>query len=123
MIPIQDKHDGFGMIHLGEIQNYFLAIHERKLLPRDFVVLFALISYMDSKTAKVRFTLKILSEQINMHSSSVSASLKRLKDAFIIAKVVERNGDKYYLISPYLISVGSKKKWGHLHSLFTNAFE
>lgn len=118
----QDGSSEFGKIHLSEAQNCIHLIHERKLLPRDFVILFALISCMNAKTGKIKFVLKTLSEEVKMHSSTVAASIKRLKDEFLIAKIVERN-ESYYLINPHLVSVGSENKWENLHSLFTNAFE
>ena len=121
-IPDPEGFHSFAMFHMLEARNYFSYIKERKLQPRDFTVLFALMSLCDAKTGKIRFTAKVLSEEIGFNPTAFSASLKRLKTNFVIASICESSGDKYYLINPYLFSVGRKQKWGHLVKTFTDAF-
>ena len=117
-----EKHLCFGMIHFLDAIRYIPYLKERKLQPRDFAVLFALMTRCDSKTGKIKFTVNGLASEIGFNPTSLSASLKRLKSALMIANVQERDGERFYLINPYLFSVGRRQKWGHLVKLFNEAF-
>lgn len=117
----QDKHLCFAMFHIIEADNLVGKIGDRSIELRDVAVLFAMMSCCDYKTGKVRFALKTLAKRLNIREANLSASIKRLKKEFLVASVVEYNGDKYYIINPHLFSVGRKQKWGHLLSLFTEA--
>lgn len=116
-----NKHSDFAFFHLIESRNLIKLLKDRKLQPRDFAVLFAIMSQCNTKTGEIRFMVKTLAQQINMNPTSFSNSLKRLKENFLIATVLSYSGDKFYLINPYLFSVGRKQKWGHLLKLFTEA--
>lgn len=116
-----NKHSDFAFFHLIESKNLIKLLKDRKLQPRDFAVLFAIMSQCNTKTGEIRFMVKTLAQQIDMNPTSFSNSLKRLKENFLIATVLSHSGDKFYLINPYLFSVGRKQKWGHLLKLFTEA--
>lgn len=120
-ISEQERHLCFGMIHFLDAARYIPHLKERKLQPRDFAVLFALMTRCDSKTGKIKFTVNGLADEIAFNPTSLCASLKRLKQALLIANVQERDGERFYLINPYMFSVGRKQKWGHLVKLFTEA--
>lgn len=120
-ISDDDKHSDFAFFHLIEAKKLNELLRDRKLQPKDFAVLFAIMTQCNVKTGEIRFTVKSLSEQIGMNPTSFSNSLKRLKQNLLVATVVKNSGDKYYLINPYLFSVGRKQKWGHLVSLFIQA--
>lgn len=116
-----DEHMCFGMLHFHEARNCIQLLKERKIEYRDLAVLFALMSLCDEKNCILRFSVKDLAAEMNMNKTSLSHSLKRLKANLLIASGIKGCGDKYYLINPYLFSVGRKQKWGHLVKLFTEA--
>jgi len=120
-ISDDDKHSDFAFFHLIESKKLIQLLKDRKLQPRDFAVLFVIMTQCDVKTGEIRFMIKTLSQQMDMNPTSFSNSLKRLKENFLIATVVKHSGDKYYLINPYLFSVGRRQKWGHLLKTFTEA--
>lgn len=119
--PDDNKHSNFALFHLIESKKLTELLRDRKLQQRDFAVLFAMMSQCDTRTGEIRFMVKTLAADINMNATSFSNSLKRLKTNLIIASVVKRTGDKYYLINPYLFSVGSRQKWGFSLQRFMNA--
>jgi hypothetical protein len=116
-----NKHSDFAIFHLIESKKLLELLENRKLQPRDFAVLFAIMTQCNAKTGEIRFMVKTLSQQINMNSTSFSNSLKRLKDNFLIVTVTNHSGDKFYLINPYFFSVGRRQKWGHLLNMFAAA--
>jgi len=111
------------MFHTLEAQRYFGQIKKRDLQPRDFLVLFAMISLCNTKTGKVRFIAQDLAEELGINKTTLSNSIKRLKTNLIVASILEDDGEKYYMINPYLVSVGRKQKWGHMVNKFAKAFE
>ncbi len=116
-----DKNLCFAMFHVNEADNLVHKIGERRIELRDTAVLFAMMAACDYKTGKVKFVAKALAKRLNITETNLSASIKRLKKEFLIALILEPNGEKYYIINPYLFSVGRKQKWGYLLSLFTKA--
>ena len=113
----------FCMFHSLEAQKYFGQIKKRELQPRDFLVLFAMMSVCDTKTGKIKFAVQSLAEEIGMNKTTFSNSIKRLKVNLIIAFILEENGEKYYIINPYLVSVGGKGKWAFTLKKFAKVFE
>ena len=123
-MPIpNDDHLNFCMFHTLEAQRYFGQIKKRDLQPRDFLVLFAMISLCNTKTGKVRFIAQDLAEELGINKTTLSNSIKRLKTNLIVASILEDDGEKYYMINPYLVSVGKKQKWGYMVNKFAKAFE
>ena len=111
----------FGMIHFHEARRCVDLLQDRKIEYRDLAVLFVMISMCDENNCELRFSVKDLAAKIKMNQTSLSNSLKRLKSNLLIASTVKNCGDKFYLVNPYLFSVGRKQKWGHLVSLFIEA--
>lgn len=85
-------------------------------------MLFAMMSLCDPKTARIRFMVKNLADELGVNPTSISASLSRLKKAMLIAQFMENNGDKYYMVNPYIFSIGRKQRWGLLVQKFFSAF-
>lgn len=85
-------------------------------------MLFAMMSLCDPRTARIKFMVKNLADDLGVNPTSISASLSRLKKIMLVAQFVERNGDKYYMINPYVFSVGRKQRWGLLLQKFLSAF-
>lgn len=114
---------GFALFHVTDCEKVIQLVKDRTLLQRDVAVLFAIMSKIDTRTARARFLVKNLAIEFNVQSSSISASLSRLKKAMLIATFMEYNGDKYYMVNPHLFSVGTKQRWGLYLKKFVSAFE
>ena len=114
---------GFGLFHVSEGEKITNHIKNKTILQRDVAVLFAMMSKVDTRTGRIRFVVKNLAAEFDVQPSSISASLSRLKKAMLVATFKEYNGDKYYMVNPYLFSVGTKQRWGLFTQKFLSAFE
>jgi hypothetical protein len=116
------EHFGFSKLHGSELEKYFDMISEKTLLPRDFVILYVLMARCNTSTAKIRIDAKKICEKIKIHSSSFCGSMKRLRAALIVASGKDNSG-KYYMINPYLLSVGADHKRESLQEQFNSLLE
>lgn len=116
------QHFSFALLHLRELEKFEHYIKDKTLNYRDITVLFSMMIRCDPRTAKIKFMVKTLAEDIGMNATSVSASIAKLKKLMLVAMFIERNGEKYYLINPYIFSVGKKQKWGFYVQKFLSAF-
>lgn len=117
-----DKHVAFGLFHINESRSWLHKIKDRRLNLRDIATLFAMMSLVNTKTGMIRFTIKDLASDLGVNPTSLSASLSRLKKECIVATVRGEHGDRYYMINPYLFSVGTRKSWGFMLQRFKSAF-
>lgn len=118
----EDKHLAFGLFHVNEARLWLHKIKDRSLNLRDMTLLFAMMSLANTKTGMIRFTIKELALDLGVNPTSLSASLSRLKKQCMVATLKGDHGDRYYMINPYLFSVGSKKNWGFMLKRFKSAF-
>lgn len=114
---------GFALFHVLECGKVIELVKNKALNQRDVSVLFAIMSKVDTRTGRARFVVKNLATEFGVNPTSISASLSRLKKAVLIATFTEYSGDKYYLVNPYLFSVGTKQRWGLFVQKFNSAFE
>jgi hypothetical protein len=118
-----DKHLAFGLFHVNEARLWLHKIKDRSLNLRDMTLLFAMMSLANTKTGMIRFTIKELASDLGVNPTSLSASLSRLKKQCIVATLKGDHGDRYYMINPYLFSVGTRKNWGFMLKRFKSAFD
>ena len=114
---------GFALFHVFECEKVIELVKNKVLNQRDISVLFAIMSKIDTRTGRARFVVKNLATEFGVNATSISASISRLKKAVLIATFTEYSGDKYYLVNPYLFSVGTKQRWGLFVQKFSSAFE
>lgn len=112
----------FGFFHFDDCKKLMEMVKNKDIRLSDVGVLFIAMSSVEKSTGKIKFTIKNIAEELNYTSSSVSLALSRLKKACLITPFTERNGDKYYMINPYLFSVGSRQRWGVSIKKFFSAF-
>jgi len=112
------------MIHLNrDLESVLAAVARRDLEPRDIAVLFGLIANMD-RMGKVRIASSALAKQLSVTPPLVGKSLTRLRRQLIIVKVYEsKTGDTYFLLNPFVASVGGPQRRGHLWTQFKAALE
>lgn len=121
--PVTDGTSYFGFIHLHELKKHEELLKDRKLNYRDITVLLLMMGRCNAKTGKVKFIVKKFAEDISMNATSLSACIANLKKAMLIATFIEEDGEKYYMINPYIFSVGKKQRWGFCVQKFFSAFE
>jgi DNA-binding MarR family transcriptional regulator len=117
------QHLSFAFLHLSECKKFEHYIKDKVLNYRDVTVLASIMIRCDLKTARVKFMVKKLAEDIGMNATSVSASIAKLKKLMLVAMFIEEDGEKYYMINPYIFSAGKKQKWGFCVQKFFSAFE
>lgn len=123
MSESDSSHLAFCMFHPLGAKDYLNLVTDRTLLQRDFAVLYAMMSHCDTLTGKVKFMVKTLAKTFAVTPGNISTSISRLKKAKMVALFVDSNGDRYYMINPYLLSVGRKQRWGHSLVRFMSAFD
>lgn len=112
------------MLHQGpDTERVIAAVSRRDLEPRDISVLVVLMTYMD-RSGKVRMTCAAIAEKLGMKSSMCIASMTRLKQQGFVVRVQDKStGDRYYLVNPFVSSVGGPQRRGHLWAQFKAALE
>lgn len=118
-----EEGGSFAFFHFHEAAKLIQLVQEKKLANRDITILLAIMSKINVRTGRAKFMVKNLAAEFNTSASSISASISRLKKEFVVASFVEYSGDKYYMVNPYLLSVGSKQRWGLAVRTFFSAFE
>lgn len=114
---------GFGLFHVTECEKLIQLVKDKTLNQRDVSVLFAIMSKINTKTGKAKFLVKNLAAEFGVNMTSISASISRLKKAALIATFTEYSGEKYYLVNPYIFSVGTRQRWGLFVQKFNSAFQ
>lgn len=119
-----EEQERFVMLHQNaDAETVFAAVARKDLQPMDFAVLWALMHHMD-RLGRVRITTSGLAELLGFSVSACSRSLTRLRRQTLLAKVYDRKtGDIYYLINPFVASIGGSQRRGHLWAQFKAALE
>jgi hypothetical protein len=95
----------------SEVQRLWPLVRERALKPMDLCVLTYFLSHMDVATSRAEVTTTQASEDLGIGAHNVSACLKRLRTAGMMAK--GRKGSNYYwMMNPYLWHAGGYPKHG-----------
>ena len=119
-----EEQERFVMIHqTSDLESVLAAVARRDLEPRDLAVFVGLIANMD-RVGKVRSTSTALAQQLGVDPSLVGKSVTRLRRQMMVAKVYDRKtGETYFLLNPYIASVGGPQRRGHLWAQFKAALE
>lgn len=122
-LPQSDKED-FVMVHRQGQEALLALLAQRKLLPRDLAVVFALLTHLNWRSGRMKVTATFLAEQTALRLPDVTNSLKRLRENKVISKVYDqRTGEAYHLFNPWYISAGSGKRRGHAIQQFRDSLE
>lgn len=119
-----EEQERFVMLHLTrDLDAVLAAVSRRDLEPRDLAVLVGLIANMD-RMGKVRSTSAAIAACLGVSPSLAGKSITRLRQQSIIAKVYDRKtGETYFLVNPYVASIGGPQRRGHLWAQFKAALE
>lgn len=120
----EDGQEGFVMVHQRDLESAISLVAARKLELRDMAVFMGLMAHMNWRSGRVSITAKALAEQLGIKLPVCVSSLTRLKKEMLVARVVDRNsGDNYYLLNPYVASVGGPQRRGLLWAQFKATVE
>ena len=99
------------------------ALATRDLELRDISVLLALVAHMD-RYGRVHVTGTAIAERLGVKPAVCIASLTRLKRQQLVVRAHDRSsGQRYFLVNPFLFSVGGSQRRGHLWAQFKAAIE
>ncbi len=112
------------MVHRQGQEALLSLLKERKLLPRDLAVVWALLPHLNWRSGRVKVTATFLANELAMRLPDVTNSLKRLRTNLVISKVYdELTGESYFLFNPWYISAGSSKRRGLVQQQFKESLE
>ena len=120
----EEGQEGFVMVHQRDLESAISLVATRKLELRDMAVFMGLMAHMNWRSGRVPITAKALAERLGIKLPVCVSSLARLKKEMMVARVVDRNsGDNYYLLNPYVASVGGPQRRGLLWAQFKASLE
>jgi len=120
----EEGQEGFVMVHQRDLESAISLVAARKLELRDMAVFMGLMAHMNWRSGRVPITAKALAERLGIKLPVCVSSLTRLKKEMLVARVVDRNsGDNYYLLNPYVASVGGPQRRGLLWAQFKASLE
>lgn len=115
----KDPTYGFLMCHVADVYQYVEMLKDKVLKPRDFAVLFALISYHNARSGLCHVSATHLAEQTGARLADISSCISRLKKALLVATYVDqKTRQKSYLLNPHVFSSGGKNKRALLWKTF-----
>ena len=110
------------MVQLMDLERVMELICQRKLQPRDFSVMGALITQMDTYTCRVHTTAETIAGLLGMNPSAVRSSMSRLKKEHQLRLIREaRTGNRYYLLNPWTVRAGKSQAVGMAMQQFKEA--
>lgn len=120
----EDGQEGFVMVHQRDLDSAISLVGTRKLELRDMAVFMGLMAHMNWRSGRVPITAKALANRLQIKLPTCVSSLTRLKKELLVTRVVDRHtGENYYLLNPYVASVGSPQRRGHLWAQFQASLE
>lgn len=125
MKPRQNGSENFVMVFPEELcEKAVLAVKQKTLQPRDLAVLIALLGNVNWRSGRAQITPSGLAQQLGILDGNCRASISRLRKQLLISRMVDRySGESYFLINPYLASVGGPSRRGHLWQQFKDSLE
>jgi hypothetical protein len=115
--------DRFAMYWLGSdiVQN---LLREKQITLGDIGLLYLLMGRMDPNTGRVPVTARALADTYDRHLGPLKTQLGCLLRHQLIARARdEATGQRFFLIHPYLASVGGPQRRGYLWKQFTEAID
>lgn len=110
------------MVHQRDLAGAIELVRQRRLELRDMAVLMALSAHVQWRSGRAKVTVKALASQLGLSLSSCADSVRRLQRESQLARCVdERTGEAYFLINPFVISVGGPQRRGLLWKMFEEA--
>lgn len=114
--------DKFISLYADKLLSVVSHIAAKRLINRDFIILMVYIIHSDWRTGRCRLTVKKIGEILGHKVQTVQPCIKRLVKQNLIVPVEDRKtGEKLYIISPFLLKVGSGQSRGFLLKTYYDA--
>lgn len=124
MNPREGGHEEFLMVHRRDLDSVIDLVKARKLELRDMAVFNALMAEMEVASGKVKVSATYLADRLGVKLPVCISSLTRLRKELLVSKVRDkRSGSTYFLLNPYVASVGGPQRRGHLWQQFQESLE
>jgi DNA-binding transcriptional ArsR family regulator len=121
---LQSPSDRFLKLHIDELHFLLKLIAFKNIEHRDLAVFLAYVSLTEPRSGRCRASALKVAEDLNVTPSTVHRSLKRLREANLIVRHLDkRTGERVLLINPYLLSAGSPQQRGLLIKNYSEAIE
>jgi hypothetical protein len=116
----QDTEELFVKAHLEGTKQVVELLGDRRLQPRDAAVLMGLLSHVSWRSGKAQVSAGHLAEELGMIDKHVISSITRLRKELVVTKLLE-DGLPYYLLNPWMFSVGAPQQRGYFKKLFSDS--
>lgn len=124
MNPREDGDENFVMVHQRDLDSTIALLGQRRLQLRDAAVFLVLINYVNWRSGRVHITTKFIAERLQVKLPVAVSAITRLRKENLVRRVIEPStGEAYFLINPFLASVGGPRRRGHLWQQFADAME
>ena len=116
----EDPEELFVKAHLEGTKQVVELLRDRRLQPRDAAVLMGLLSHVSWRSGKARVSAGHLAKELGMIDKHVISSITRLRKELVVTKLLEE-GLPYYLLNPWMFSVGAAQQRGYFKRLFSDS--
>lgn len=124
MNPREDGDENFVMVHQHDLDSAIALLGQRKLELRDAAVFLVLINYLNWRSGRAHVTTKFIAERLNVKLPVAVSAITRLRKEGLVRRVTDdHTGETYFLINPFLASVGGPSRRGRLWHQFDSAVD
>jgi hypothetical protein len=117
-----NKESGFMLLYESGFSTVVSKIAANELQHKDLTVLMIHVIHSDWRTGRCRLTTQRVAEILGHQVKTLYPSLKRLKNQNLLVPIKDsRTGERLYIISPFLLKVGSGKARGFLLKTYYDA--
>lgn len=116
--------DPFAMVHLSNLGQYVELARQKRIHGRDVLVFLALVRHINPMTGRVNVTLRQIAEELGQSHQNVCTFFNRLqKENLAVRCRVKNSREVYFLLNPWVVSVGGRSKQAQLWHQFKLAKE
>ena len=117
-----DNKSDFMLLYEAGLSTLIEKIAANELQHKDLTVLMIHVIHSDWRTGRCRLTLQRVAEILGHQVKTLYPSIRRLKDQNLLVPIKDlRTGEKLYIISPFLLKVGSGQSRGFLLKTYYDA--
>lgn len=103
----------FVMVHLKDTERLMDLYAQRRLEPRDGMLLWCLLSFADVATGRIRVTADALAKRMACNPTDVRTGISRLKKQHLLRQIKNpATGERYYRVNPWMVSCGKPQSIG-----------
>jgi hypothetical protein len=82
------------------------------------------LNYVNWRSGRAHVTTSYIAERLQVKLPVAVSAITRLRKENLVRRVADRRtGETYFLINPFLASVGGPKRRGHLWQQFEDSLE